>query len=220
MPAPVESISEIQARTDLDRPAAILIQRRQATRHILTPEERARGHRLTREDRVKGGKAANRIRGARGGKAAHAKGTAHQLTAEQRRRGGLATAAKRRAKREADLIALALGGKTQEQQLTEIYLGASLADQLLHNPLVVPLEALPPAPSIDPFTLSALRRFRLGPISPFQLTRSQRAQVDLMREAGYIEATGDSMLQLASKGRQAIDEAEDITPCGADERFP
>lgn len=93
--------------------------------------------------------------------------------------------------------------------------------QLLHNPLVVPLDALPPAPLTEnPFILSALKRFRLGPLSPLSLTRSQRAQVDLMVRGGWLEVTGDSMLQLTGKGRGAIQVAEDIEPSGVDERFP
>lgn len=58
--------------------------------------------------------------------------------------------------------------------------------------------------SIDPFILSALKRFRLGPLSPLALTRSQRAQVDLMVSGGWLEVTGDSMLQLTDKGSNAI----------------
>lgn len=224
-------------------------------RHILTPEERARGHKLTREDCVKGAIAANRIRGAWGGKVAQAKGTAHKLSVEERRRGGLVTAAKRREARARALVTLALPAKRDLEPLSTGWtpgtagpdnlpveispalpvpmspavaraFGASLVGKLFTDVPPLTSEAIRaagdaalaahgresadlsiPQVVVDAFTLSALRRFRLGPVTPFQLTRSQRAQVDLMREAGYIEVTSDSMLQLTSKGREAIENA-------------
>ncbi len=63
---------------------------------------------------------------------------------------------------------------------------------------------VPKPDSIDPFTLSALKRFRLGPVSPLALTRSQRTHVTVMRNAGYLEADGVSMLRLTDKGWDAI----------------
>jgi hypothetical protein len=203
-------------------------------RHIFTPEERARGHKLTREDRVRGGIAANRIRGAKGGKAVHAKGTAHKLTSEDRRRGGLATAAKRRAQREKDLIALGLEGTRigyEHEQRTgrrvlkpearvAYELGASLAGKLFVDP--PPTQAYnQPTPentpeafaprifTVDAFTLSALKRFRLGPMSPLSLTRSQRSHATIMAAAGYLEADGESMLRLTGKGWDAINATPD-----------
>jgi len=97
-------------------------------------------------------------------------------------------------------------------------MGASLADELMAGEgaslATIPgqftgIRSMAMAPPVDPFTLSALKRFRLGPKSPLHLTRGQRAQVDLMVRDGWLEATGDSMLQLTSKGWQAIEAEED-----------
>jgi len=96
-------------------------------------------------------------------------------------------------------------------------LGASLAGKLMAGEgaslATVPGQftgirsmASPPPP--DAFTLSALKRFRLGPKSPLHLTRGQRAQVDLMVRDGWLEVTGDSMLQLTAKGWQAVENQE------------
>lgn len=91
-------------------------------------------------------------------------------------------------------------------------MGASLAGKLMAGEaqrLEAEREALaasaPKPPACDPFTLSALKRFRLGPKSPLHLTRSQRAQVDVMIAGGWLMATGDSMLALTEKGWQAVD---------------
>lgn len=91
-------------------------------------------------------------------------------------------------------------------------LGASLAPKLLAGEwesvdFARPPGA-PPIPQPDPFTLSALKRFLPGPRSPLSLTRSQRAHVDIMRREGYLAVTGDSMLALTEKGRQAIESDE------------
>lgn len=92
-------------------------------------------------------------------------------------------------------------------------LGASLAGKLMEGTNPDPSSFVlttvgPPSEPIDPFTLSALKRFRLGPRSPLELTRSQRAHVEIMREQGFLAVTGDSMLALTEKGRQAVEGSE------------
>lgn len=101
--------------------------------------------------------------------------------------------------------------------------GASLAGKLRTPPELWPdheendpnLADTSPEP-IDPFTLSALKRFRLGPLSPLALTRSQRAQIDVMMNAGYIERTPDDFLALTEKGWGAIKagDLETVKPMG------
>lgn len=251
-------------------------------RHILTPEERRKGSQATNAKLATNGKR-HRLTRDQCASGAHTvaamvlfnRAKRHPLTAEDRRRGGLATAAKRRAKRAADLIALALpafpAGATigyriegefppagapakrdteapkSLSTLPEVLgsallpgedsfdsissatrelmgVGASLASKLMEPPrpsgdaedLYLPREYERETPiklevasgvlTTDPFILSALKRFRLGPLNPLSLTRSQRAQVDLMVSDGWLEVTGDSMLQLTSKGRGAIQE--------------
>lgn len=87
-------------------------------------------------------------------------------------------------------------------------LGASLALKLLAGEWESVDFARPPGalsiPQPDPFTLSALKRFRLGPKSPLSLTRSQQAHLKIMMEAGYLEADGENMVKLTAKGWEAI----------------
>lgn len=96
-------------------------------------------------------------------------------------------------------------------------LGASLAGKLMAGEGAIKaltaeamkLHTVNPPP--DPFTLSALKRFLPGPRSPLSLTRSQRAHVGIMRGAGYLTVTGDSMLALTEKGRLVVEaEAGDV----------
>lgn len=195
-------------------------------------------HQLTLADRKRGCAVA---KGRAGGRKVQASGKAHKLTSEERRRGGLATAAKRRKERERALITLALPAKRGSESSSEgitsddvrAYretqgvedetptsdlpaLGASLAGKLMAGEGAIKaltteamkLHTVNPPPSVDPFTLSALKRFLPGPRSPLSLTRSQRAQVDLMIKDGWLMATGDSMLALTEKGRQAVGGSE------------
>lgn len=222
-------------------------------------------YQLTQADRRKGGKA----------KYAKYGHTGHKLTRvdrqlggrnqplEAKRRGGLATAAKRRAQRERNLLALALPAKRGSESPSEPDLGfdsplwdvepaqrgsqspgepaAPITDEALANVQVLTERiTIPTGPElaskllagegaeitnictdggreenqrpepepVDPFTLSALKRFRLGPLSPLALTRSQRAQVDVMVKDGWLEADSVSMLRLTEKGRQAIEGSE------------
>jgi hypothetical protein len=60
--------------------------------------------------------------------------------------------------------------------------------------------SLPP----DPLTLSALKRFRLGPLSPLALTRSQRAHLPILQAGGWIEADAQNMMRLTAKGEAAL----------------
>lgn len=62
-------------------------------------------------------------------------------------------------------------------------------------------------PAPDPFTLSALKRFRLGPASVFILTRSQRAHVAILCDQGYLEGRGGPVYSLTAKGRAALEGA-------------
>ncbi len=64
-------------------------------------------------------------------------------------------------------------------------------------------------PSIDPFTLSALKRFRLGPLSPLALTRSQRAHIEIMLAGGWVEVDAESRVRLTAKGEAALASEED-----------
>lgn len=82
----------------------------------------------------------------------------------------------------------------------------AMAEKLLAERLPtvnVRVEA-PPPPTIDPFTLSALKRFRCGPLSPLALTRSQRAHVEIMLAGGWVEKTPEAMIRLTAKGEAAL----------------
>lgn len=162
-------------------------------------------------------------------------GVRYRLTSERARELARLSAQVRRERRAKALASLALGDGGKGAPHTHAIfdptgaivqadgcvgdlhaLGASLAGKLMARPAVSDEDLasdmapeLFEAPSVDPFTLSALKRLRLEPKSPLSLTRSQRAHVEVMMNAGYVERTPDDFLALTEKGRQAIGAAND-----------
>lgn len=185
-------------------------------------------YQLTQADRRKGAATTNAKSKAKGWRqqrdaafASRVSAKRYQLTPEDRRKGGLATAAKRRAKRlediylsgpektfaavatmlvavhcehDADIPCSSVGCHAPREEITNVCTDGGREENQRPEP-----------EPVDPFTLSALKRFRLGPLSPLALTRSQRAHVQVMRDAGYLEADTESRVRLTEKGRQAIE---------------
>lgn len=192
-------------------------------RHQLTTEERRRGgktameklradgksHRFTKEDCQKGAAAVNYLYRVLGPDVRKL----HVLTTEERRQGGLKRQAQLRGRPESGIAGISvetLNEWAKADLIDEALLrvGEALGAKedvkaVLEGPpevaaMTAALEAAP-----DPFTMSALQRFRLGPKTPFELKRSERAQLDLLRAGGWVE--GAELISLTEKGRKALE---------------
>lgn len=179
-------------------------------RHVLTPEERARGHKLTAADRAKGGRNvpwAKRMEAALKYPAHITQlieaGRAHRFTPETSRLANRRGMEKRKTIGYRFMAKLVDAHSHDDSVVDAIKAKLQAAESICSDGGREENQR-PEPETLDPFTLSALKRFRLGPVSPLQLTRSQRAHVQVMRDAGYLEADGVSMLRLTEKGRQAL----------------